>query len=62
VPLLFLIYINDLPDICTQQDASTKIAYIYMQMMQKNFKVINQTSDQADLQAVMNTVKNWSDE
>ena len=23
--LLFLIYINDLPDICTQQDASTKI-------------------------------------
>jgi len=28
----------------------------------KMFKVINQTSDQADLQAVMNTVKNWSDE
>ena len=27
-PLLFLIYINDLRDICTQQDASTKI-YLY---------------------------------
>ena len=33
-----------------------------MQMMQKIFKVVNQTSDQADLQAVMNSVKNWSDE
>jgi len=59
-PLLFLIYINDLPDICTQQDASTKI-YLYADDA-KIFKVINQTSDQADLQAVMNSVKNWSDE
>jgi len=33
-----------------------------MQMMQKFFKVINQISDQADLQAIMNTVKNRSDE
>jgi len=59
-PLIFLIYINDLPDICTQQDASTKI-YLYADDA-KNFKVINQTSDQVDLQAVMNSVKNWSDE
>jgi len=33
-----------------------------MQMMQKFFTVINQTSDQVDLQAVMNSIKNWSDE
>jgi len=53
--LLFLIYIKYLPDICTQQDDSTKI-YLYADA--KIFKVINQMSDQADLQAVMNTVKN----
>jgi len=28
----------------------------------KIYRVINQISDQADLQAVVNTVKNWSDE
>ena len=28
----------------------------------KIYKVINQLSDQADLQVTLNTVKNWSDE
>jgi len=59
-PLLFLIYINDLPELCTQQDTSTKI-YLYADDA-KIYKVIDQMSDQADLQAVVNTVKKWSDE
>jgi len=36
--------------------------HIYMQMMQKIYRVINQISDHTDLQAVVSTVKNWSDE
>ena len=59
-PLLFLIYINDMPDLCNQQDACTR-TYLYADDA-KIYRVINQISDQADLQAVVNTVKNWSDE
>ena len=59
-PLLFLIYINDLPAMCTQQDISTKI-YLYADDA-KIYKFITQMRDQADLQTVMNSVKNWSDE
>jgi len=36
--------------------------YIYMPMMQKIYQVINQMPDQSHLQAVVNLVKNWSDE
>ena len=59
-PLLFLIYINDLPDLCTQQDPSTK-TFLYADDA-KIYKVINQLPDQDELQGVVNTVKNWSDE
>ena len=37
------------------------ISYLYADDA-KIYKVICQTSEQADLQAVVNTVKNWSDE
>ena len=59
-PLLFLIYINDLPDLCALQDTNTKI-YLYANDA-KIYKVINQMPDQFYLQAVVNLVKNWSDE
>jgi len=59
-PLLFLIYINDLPDLCVLQDINTKI-YLYADDA-KIYKVINQMPDQFLLQADVNLVKNWSDE
>jgi len=59
-PLLFLIYINDMLDLCNQQDACTR-TYLYADDA-KIYRVINEISEQADLQAVVNTVKNWSDE
>jgi len=59
-PLLFLIYINDLPELCASQDASSKL-YLYADDA-KIFKVVNQKTDQLDLQAIMNTVKIWSEE
>jgi len=46
--------------LCTQQDASTK-TFLYADDA-KIYKVINQMDNQAELQAVVNTVKNWSDE
>jgi len=48
------------PDLCNQQDACTR-TYLYVDDA-KIYRVFNQISDQADLQAVVNTVKNWSDE
>ena len=48
-----------MPDLCNQQDACTR-TYLYADDA-KIYRVINQISDQADLQAVVNTVKNWSD-
>jgi len=59
-PLLFLIYINDLLELCALQDVGSKI-YLYADVA-KIYKVINQITDQLDLQTVMNTVKTWSDE
>jgi len=59
-PLLFLIYINDLPDLCALQNINTKI-YTYADDA-KIHKVINQMPDQFRLQAVVNLVNNWSDE
>jgi len=49
-----------MPDLCNQQDVCTR-TYLYADDA-KIYRVINQISDQADLQAVVNTVKNWSDE
>jgi len=59
-PLLFLIYITDLPDLCALQDVNTNI-YLYADDA-KIYKVINQMPDQSRLQAVVNLVKDWSDE
>jgi len=58
-PLLFLIYINDLPELCASQDDRSKL-YLYADDA-KIFKVVRQKTDQLNLQA-MNTVKTWSDE
>jgi len=58
-PLLFLIYINDLPELCASQDDRSKL-YLYADDA-KIFKVVSQKTDQLNLQA-MNTVKTWSDE
>jgi len=41
-PLLFVIYINDLPDLCALQDINTKI-YLYADDA-KIYKVINQNA------------------
>ena len=56
-PLLFLIYINDLPELCASQDDSSKL-YLYAD----DAKAVSQKTDQLNLQAIMNTVKTWSDE
>ena len=45
---------------CASQDASSKL-YLYADDA-KIFKVVNQITDQLDLQAFMNTVKTWSDD
>jgi len=59
-PLLFLVYINDLPELCASQDDSSKL-YLYADDA-KISKVVSKKTDQLDLQAIMNTVKTWSDE
>ena len=59
-PLLFLICINDFPELCASQDDSSKL-YLYADDA-KIFKAVSQITDQLDLQAIMNTVKTWSDE
>ena len=46
--------------LCALQDINTKI-YLYADDA-KIYKVINQMPDQFHLQAVVNLVKNWSDE
>jgi len=59
-PLLFLIYINDLPELCAAEDPNSEI-YLYADDS-KIYKVINNNIDQQKLQSVMNLIKNWSDE
>jgi len=60
LPLLFLIYINDLPELCAEIDPASAI-FLYADDS-KIYKVIRNVSDQQKLQSVMNLVKNWSDE
>ena len=55
-PLLFLIYINDLPEICAGKDPSSEI------FLSKIYKVIRNQSDQQKLQTILNMIKSWSDE
>jgi len=54
-PLLFLIYINDLPEICAAEDPSSEI-YLYADDS-KIYKVIHNRSDEEKLQSVMNLIK-----
>jgi len=51
-PLLFLIHINDLPELGASQDDSSKL-YLYADDA-KIFTVVSQKTDQFDLQAIMN--------
>jgi len=57
--IIFNIY-NWSSELCALQDVGSKI-YLYADDA-KIYKVINQITDQLDLQTVMNTVKTWSDE
>jgi len=59
-PLLFLIYINDIPELCAAEYPSSEI-YLYADDS-KIYKLIHNRSDEKKLQSVMNLVKNWSDE
>ena len=59
-PLLFLIYINDLPEICAGEDPSSEI-FLYADDS-KIYKVIRNQSDQQKLQTILNMIKHWSDE
>jgi len=52
-PLLFLIYINDLPELCAAEDPSSEI---YADDS-KIYKVIHNRSDEEKLQSVINLVK-----
>ena len=55
VTRLFLIYINDLPELCAAEDPNSEI-YLYAGDS-KIYKVINNNIDQQKLQSVMNLIK-----
>jgi len=54
-PLLFLIYINDLPELCAGEDPPV-LKYFYM-LHSKIYKVIRNQSDQQKLQTILNMIK-----
>jgi len=54
-PLVFLIYINDLPELCADEDPSSEI-FLYADDW-KIYKVIRHQSDQQQLQSVLNLIK-----
>jgi len=54
-PLLFLIYINDLPEICDGEDPSYEI-FLYADDS-KIYKVIRNQSVQQKLQSILNLIK-----
>ena len=60
--MLFLKYINDLPELCAGEDPSSEI-FLYADDS-KIYKVIRNQSDQQKLQTILNRpmIKNWSDE
>jgi len=60
VPLLFFIYVNDLPELCDAQYSSLEI-FLYADDS-KLYKIIQDNHDQEKLQSVMNLIKTWSDE
>ena len=59
-PLLFLIYVNDLPELCGAKDPSSEI-HLYADDS-KIYEVIHNRRDERKLQSVMNLIKKWSDE
>ena len=53
--LLFLIYINDLPELCAGEDPGSEI-FLYADDS-KIYKVIRNQSDQQKLQTILNMIK-----
>jgi len=56
-PLLFLIYINDLPELCDAEGPNSEI-YLYADDLKL---IIRDNHAQEKLQSVMNLIKTWSD-
>jgi len=54
-PLLFLIYTNDLPELCAGEDPSSEI-FLYADDS-KIYKVIRNQSDEQKLQSILNLIK-----
>ena len=53
---------DDLPELCASRDDSSKL-YLYADdAKKKSSRLSVKKTDQLDLQAIMNTVKTWSDE
>ena len=59
-PILFLIYINDLPDICESRPGNTKI-FLYDDDA-KVYDTITSDEDQKNPQTVINKLKEWCDQ
>ena len=58
-PILFLIYINDLPESC---DISSYDVNLYLYAYDaKVYKTIKNSEDNKTLQAAVNKIKDWSD-
>jgi len=53
-PLLFLIYIDDLPELCASEDPSSEI-FLYADNS-KMYKIIRNQSDQQKLQSMLNLI------
>ena len=58
-PILFLIYINDLPDFCDESTHESDI-YLYADDA-KVYRKIQSKKDEASLQSTVNKLKEWSD-
>ena len=58
-PVLFLIYINDLPDFCDESTHESDI-YLYADDA-KVYRKIQSKKDEASLQSTVNKLKEWSD-
>jgi len=58
-PLLFLIFINHLPELCNEKDSSCDI-FLYADDS-KMYKSIRTKDDQQNLQSVIDLVQKWSD-